>query len=310
VAIAATRKELSEQVAGSRRQALVLITLVVVAGVGLFLLAWRISRALEQVSANLQSKAQSLFDRAVEMSTVAAGLAEGAIRQTEAVDETAASSGQVSFAAQANADRVKNVVNVLGEVEQRVAETNVMFEDTRQAMEAIEGSSNRVSRIIGTIDDVARQTNLLALNAAVEAARAGEAGMGFAVVADEVRSLAQRSAQAAKETSDLIQESIDLSRSAKQRLERLSGGVARITEGTEAVKSHVNRVGSDTVEQVKGMEHVEQALSQIRQVAHSTTQSADRSAQSGKDLKLEAEALAGIVGDLSEVLGGSGCVVG
>jgi methyl-accepting chemotaxis protein/methyl-accepting chemotaxis protein-1 (serine sensor receptor) len=303
-AIRASRAAAASDVARSRKLAMVLVGFVLVAGIGLFLVAIGITKALRRVSGGLVEQSRLLFDQAIEMSGVAAELADGAVRQTEALDETAAASGQVSGTAQANADRVRDVATVLDRVEQRVSETNTMLREACHAMEAIEGSSARISRIIDTIEDVARQTNLLALNAAVEAARAGEAGLGFAVVADEVRSLAQRSSHAAKETADLIEESIGLSRSAKQRLDRLSMGVQRITEGTEEVKRHVERVGAVTVEQVKGMEQVDQALGQIRQVAHGASGAADRSTVTGSRLKTEAEGLAGIVEELSALLCG------
>src|SRR5207302_3298086 len=111
-----------------------------------------------------------------------------------------------------------------------VQESNNALGDMVASMHSIQESSQKVAKIIKTIDEIAFQTNILALNAAVEAARAGEAGMGFAVVADEVRNLAQRSATAAKDTAALIEESIEKARSGNAKVEQVAGSISAITE--------------------------------------------------------------------------------
>ena len=129
-----------------------------------------------------------------------------------------------------------------------------------EKMKEIDDSSNKIARIIKVIDEIAFQTNILALNAAVEAARAGEAGLGFAVVADEVRNLAQRCAQAARDTAGLIEESIVTSRDGNARLDQMAGTVRAMTESAAQVKSLVDEVNMGSQEQARGMEQISRAV--------------------------------------------------
>ena len=130
----------------------------------------------------------------------------------------------------------------------------------------IKASSDKVAKIIKVIDEIAFQTNILALNAAVEAARAGEAGMGFAVVADEVRNLAQRCAQAAKDTAALIEESIVKSNDGKTKVDQVAVAIRAITEESAKVKTLVDEVSLGSQEQTRGIEQVAKALTQMEQV--------------------------------------------
>src|SRR5437899_8385538 len=124
------------------------------------------------------------------------------------------------------------------------------------AMTDITTSSGKISKIIKVIDEIAFQTNILALNAAVEAARAGEAGLGLAVVADEVRNLAQRCAQAARDTASLIEDSIATSRDGNARLDQMTGAVRAMTENSLRVKTLVDEVNQGSQEQARGMEQI------------------------------------------------------
>ena len=126
------------------------------------------------------------------------------------------------------------------------------MEKMKKAIEKIKTSSDETSKIVKTIDEIAFQTNLLALNAAVEAARAGDAGKGFAVVAEEVRSLAQRSAEAAKTTAQMIEESVQNSVSGVKITEEVAAILGEITTGSEKVSSLVSEIASATTEQAQG----------------------------------------------------------
>jgi methyl-accepting chemotaxis protein/methyl-accepting chemotaxis protein-1 (serine sensor receptor) len=172
-----------------------------------------------------------------------------------------------------------------------------------EKMKEIDSSSNKIARIIKVIDEIAFQTNILALNAAVEAARAGEAGLGFAVVADEVRNLAQRCAQAARDTAGLIEDSISTSRDGNARLDQMAGNVRAMTESSTKVKSLVDEVNMGSQEQARGMEQIARAVMQMEQVTQRTAASAEESASAGTDLNSHANALRALVHEMREMVG-------
>jgi methyl-accepting chemotaxis protein/methyl-accepting chemotaxis protein-1 (serine sensor receptor) len=171
-------------------------------------------------------------------------------------------------------------------------------------MDEINESSAKISKIIKVIDEIAFQTNILALNAAVEAARAGEAGMGFAVVADEVRNLAQRCAQAARDTSDLIEDSIGKSGSGKVKVGLVASAIQNITAQFTKVKTLVDEVGHGSAEQTDGIRQVRHALSQMEQVSQSTAATAEESAAAAQQLNAQSEALKSVVVHLNGIIGG------
>jgi methyl-accepting chemotaxis protein/methyl-accepting chemotaxis protein-1 (serine sensor receptor) len=153
------------------------------------------------------------------------------------------------------------------------------------------------------IDEIAFQTNILALNAAVEAARAGEAGLGFAVVADEVRNLAQRCAQAAKDTAGLIEESIATSHHGNSQLDQVAGAVRSITENSSRVKALVDEVSLGSQEQARGMEHISRAVIQMEQVTQNSAAAAKDGASSGSELSSHAATLQDLVHEMRKMVG-------
>jgi methyl-accepting chemotaxis protein/methyl-accepting chemotaxis protein-1 (serine sensor receptor) len=163
-----------------------------------------------------------------------------------------------------------------------------------------------VAKIIKVLDEIAFQTNILALNAAVEAARAGEAGMGFAVVADEVRNLAQRCAQAAKDTAALIEESIVKSNDGKTKVDQVAVAIRAITEESAKVKTLVDEVSLGSQEQTRGIEQVAKALTQMEQVTQQSAAHAEESAAAAEELTAQASTLMEVVHQLSAMVGGLG----
>src|SRR5690349_22899581 len=154
----------------------------------------------------------------------------------------------------------------MGEVDQHVRSSNGALNDMVASMASIQESSAKVARIIRTIDEIAFQTNILALNAAVEAARAGAAGMGFAVVADEVRNLAQRSAQAAKDTTSLIDEAASNASDGNTRVQEVVSKITTISSSIVEAKRLVDEVSNASRQQVEGIQQVTQTLSQMERV--------------------------------------------
>jgi methyl-accepting chemotaxis protein/methyl-accepting chemotaxis protein-1 (serine sensor receptor) len=172
-------------------------------------------------------------------------------------------------------------------------------------MGEINEQSQKISKIIRVIDEIAFQTNILALNAAVEAARAGEAGMGFAVVADEVRNLAQRCAQAARDTSTLIEESVAKSHGGKARVDDVASAIHAVIEESVQIKTLVEEVNVGSQEQRQGIDQIARAVNQMQQMTQSSAANAEEGAAAAEELTAQALELADIVERLSIMAGGA-----
>jgi methyl-accepting chemotaxis protein len=268
------------------------------------LLVIRTTRQLRGVAAGLAEGAEQITSASAQVASSSQTLAQGASEQAASLEETSSSSEQITSMTRKNAENSSAAASVMAEVDQRVAEGNRTLEEMVQSMQEITGSSDKISKIIKVIDEIAFQTNILALNAAVEAARAGEAGMGFAVVADEVRNLAQRSAQAAKDTSALIAESIGKSNEGSQRLAHVAQVIHAITESAAKVKTLVDEVNLGSQEQARGIEHISKSIAEMDRVTQANAASAEQSASASEEMSAQAEALQNIARELRTLVGG------
>jgi methyl-accepting chemotaxis protein len=224
--------------------------------------------------------------------------------QAASLEETSSSSEEINSMARKNAENSQAANALVVQSQQKFEETNRSLESMVSAMGDIKSSSDKVSKIIKVIDEIAFQTNILALNAAVEAARAGEAGMGFAVVADEVRNLAQRCAQAAKDTAALIEESIIKSNDGQTKVSQVAVAIQAMTEQSASVKTLVDEVSLGSQEQTRGIEQISKALTQMEQVTQQSAATAEESAAAAEELTAQASALMEVVHQLSAMVGG------
>ncbi len=280
---------------------LVWIILGVTVGVGVLisvLLIRQVNGPLLRAVAQLSDGAQQMTGAAGQLSTSSQSLAQGASEQAASLEETSSASEEVASMVHKNSENAKSAAALVTHSQQMFAESNQALERMVVAMQEIKDSSDKISKIIQVIDEIAFQTNILALNAAVEAARAGEAGMGFAVVADEVRTLAQRCAQAARDTAGLIEESIGRSNDGKLKVDQAAAGIRQITEEAVRIKTLVDEVNVGSQEQSRGIEQIGKSMVQMQSVTQNAAANAEETASAAEELNAQSETLKQVVGDL------------
>ncbi len=285
---------------------MLLVAVLAAGGLISFFMSRGIERALTRLIRELSAGADQVASAAAQVASSSQALAQGSSEQAASLEETSASSEEINSMAQRNSENSLAAAGLVAQSQQKFEETNETLDQMVIAMEEINTQSNKISKIIKVIDEIAFQTNILALNAAVEAARAGESGMGFAVVADEVRSLAQRSAQAAKDTAALIEESILKSNKGKTRVDQVNAAIRAITGQSAQVKTLVDEVQLGSQEQARGINEVGKAIVQMERVTQSSAASAEEGAAAAEELTAQASTLQEIVDSLTAMVGGSG----
>ena len=303
------QKQLDSVDAYSTRSRLIGLIMVVFM-MGLCVAAWRVVQTklvfpLRTLSDRLGTGSQHVSSASKEISSSSQSLAQGASEQAASLEQVSASADEINSLVRANAEHATTADKLMQTTAVEAEEADRRLRDLSASMNAISDASNKVSKVIKVIDEIAFQTNILALNAAVEAARAGENGMGFAVVADEVRNLAQRSAQSAKDTETLIQLCIGSANDGMTKLKSVAETVQKVKEEASTVKTHVAEVASGCAEQSRGLEEIARALGQLQQVTQQTAASAEETASSGEEMQGQAASMTQMVTHLLSLVGGS-----
>ena len=274
-----------------------------IVGVMVFFTVRGVNTALRQMVAELSTGAQQLGGTSAEVSAYSLTLSNAASDQAASLEETSSSMEVIHSMTRSNAANSKEAAARMLEATEKVEEANRALDQMMVSMNEISNSSGKISKIIKVIDEIAFQTNILALNAAVEAARAGEAGMGFAVVADEVRNLSQRSAQAAKDTTQLIEESITTSNEGRAKLFEVARASQAVNGLVKTVTALVQEVRLGSEEQERGTEQIAKSVAQMQAVTQQLAANAEEGAAAGQQLKQHASGVERIVLALQSLVG-------
>lgn len=263
----------------------------------------KIKNALINISESLSSTLSQIGTAADQVAggsdQVAAGaqsLSQGSTEQASSVEDLSSSLSEITERISENSRNAEAASRLSMETGIAVNESNQKMNEIVEAMEVITQKSDEIGKIIKTIDDIAFQTNILALNAAIEAARAGAAGKGFAVVADEVRNLAQKSAIAARETTELIEGSMEAISAGRSVISQTASALELVVEKTESVGREITRIADASSLQAQEAEKITSGVEQISSVVLSTSATAEESAAASEELAAQAQTLKELVG--------------
>ncbi len=246
----------------------------------------------ERNSSSISNIKESAYQVSVSSSQVASAsesLAQGSTEQASAIEQITASISEIASKTKENAAQANEAAELVGNAIATVTKGNEQMHDMMNAMEDINKASESISKIIKTIDDIAFQTNILALNAAVEAARAGEAGKGFAVVAEEVRNLAAKSAAAASETAELIEDSIQKVGSGSKIADETAKALESITTVVSESAELINNIAEASNYQATAVAQIDQAIGQVSTVVQTNSATSEECAAASEELSGQAE---------------------
>ena len=269
-----------------------------------------ITKRINRMIQGLRQSTERLAVAAGRLSVSSLTLAEGASEQTASIEETSSSLEEIASVVKLNVESSDQAHSLMDGTKEIIAEANDSMVKMNSSMKGISKASEETSKIIRTIDEIAFQTNLLALNAAVEAARAGEAGTGFAVVADEVRNLALRAADAAHNTSALIEDTTQKVDEGSALLSNTNEAFSRMTENATTVAALLTEIAAASKEQAQGIEHVNNAVFEMDKVTQQNATNSEESAGASEEMNAQAEQMKGMVNDLVALIQGGAEKVG
>ncbi len=278
------------------------VFLALIIGIALFLGRF-ISNPIISAVESITSANSQVVSAAGEISESSQALAEGASQQASSIEEVSATVEEATAINNQNADNSREADILAKDTKEAASGGFAKGKELMAAMEEINNSSERIAKIIKTIDEIASQTKLLALNAAVEAARAGEHGLGFAVVADEVKGLAQRSANAATETSDIIEQSIKQIRNGLDVARKTNEAFGEIDEKIKKTSNLISEISISTKEQSEGMSQIAQAMGNIDQVTQQNAATSEEAAAASEELNAQAVSMQDMVAVIAAMVG-------
>ncbi len=244
----------------------------------------------------INTSAMQVAGGATQVSQSAQELSQGSTEQASSIDEITSSMARVAEQTRTNADNANRANSLSRDVESNATRGNDQMKEMLTAMGDINDASSNIANIIKVIDEIAFQTNILALNAAVEAARAGEHGKGFAVVAEEVRNLAARSANAAKETTGLIEDSISKVQAGTEIAKETSGALDSIVTGIADATNLVSEIANASNDQAAAITQIDEGINQVSIVTQGNAATSEESAAASEEMSAQAETLQELIG--------------
>ena len=281
------------------------VIFLLITSISVVFFARSICNPMKRAVEEMREAANQVTSASSHVASSSQSVAAGASQQAAALEQTASSLQEMSSMTKHNAGNAIQANGLMKEANEVVHRANGTMKGLIGSMKEITTASEETSKIVKTIDEIAFQTNLLALNAAVEAARAGEAGAGFAVVADEVRNLAMRAADAAKNTSGLIEDTVKKIKSGSDLVAKTGDAFNEVAAGAAKVDELVGEIAAASQEQAQGIEQINKALEEMNRVTQKTAANAEESASASEEMNSQAEQMKHISWSLVNIVGGS-----
>jgi methyl-accepting chemotaxis protein len=268
------------------------------------LLMVNITQSVNRITRHIIEGVDEVASASGQLSESSQQLSQGSSEQTSSIEEVLTTFEETASMLQQSTANTRQAAQLSDQAQESADKGGMEMERMMNSMREIRRSSDQIAKIIKVIDEIAFQTNILALNAAIEAARAGDAGLGFAVVAEEVRNLAQKSAQAAQETSAIIEANIDLSREGVSVAEKVRGVLAEITGYTKKVNELMAEIAAASEEQVQGVEQINLSMAQVAVVTQQNAANAEETAAAAEELYAQADGIKKMMQKLSALING------